>query len=227
MSQSPSASIPGSKLILAGIVAGPLFVAVALLQAFTREGFSWIRHPPSMLSLGELGWLQIANFIIAGVLFIVCTVGLGRARMNGVGQRWAPRLLMLLAFSFIAGGAFTPDPALGFPPGAIAGLPPTMSWHAAIHAVAPPVAAVALIGFFAILIRRFAVYGQWLWLWMTCTATVVMLVLMMWPNFTADWERADVNFLPLWAGTALAYGYVAIVLAKLRREIPSVPITER
>ena len=48
-------------LLGCGIVAGPLFVVVALAGSFTRAGFDLRRHPFSMLSLGELGWVQITD----------------------------------------------------------------------------------------------------------------------------------------------------------------------
>ena len=63
-------------LVTAGVVAGPLFVAVGLVQVLTREGFDLTRHPLSLLSLGELGWVQIANFIVAGVLMLAFAGGL-------------------------------------------------------------------------------------------------------------------------------------------------------
>ena len=56
-------------LLTCGVVAGPLFVVVALLQSYTRDGFDLKRHPFSLLSLGDLGWIQIANFVIVGLLF--------------------------------------------------------------------------------------------------------------------------------------------------------------
>ena len=73
-----------SKLLTAGYVAGPFFIALSLVQAFTREGFDWIRHPASLLSLGNLGFIQIANFVITGALFTACAVGLKRSRPAGV-----------------------------------------------------------------------------------------------------------------------------------------------
>lgn len=53
-------------LLACGVVAGPLFIVVALIQAFTRSGFDPVRHPLSLLSLGDLGWIQITNFVVGG-----------------------------------------------------------------------------------------------------------------------------------------------------------------
>ncbi len=48
-------------LLASGVVAGPLFVGVSLIQAFASEGFDLRRHAISMLSLGELGWIQVTD----------------------------------------------------------------------------------------------------------------------------------------------------------------------
>ena len=70
-------------LVTAGVVAGPLFVIVGLVQAVTRDGFDLTRHPLSLLSLGDRGWVQIANFIIAGVLMLLFAAGTRRS-LGGV-----------------------------------------------------------------------------------------------------------------------------------------------
>ena len=54
-------------LLTCAAVAAPLWAAVSLAQAATRAGFDLTRHPLSALSNGSLGWLQIANFVVAGV----------------------------------------------------------------------------------------------------------------------------------------------------------------
>jgi len=83
---SPATGTNGTRALLAcGVVAGPLFVAVALLQVLTRQGFDLTRHPISLLSLGDLGWIQIANFVIAGLLAVAFALGLRRALRPGRG----------------------------------------------------------------------------------------------------------------------------------------------
>jgi Protein of unknown function (DUF998) len=80
-------------LLACGVVAGPLFLAAGLIQAFTREGFDLRRHPLSLLSLGELGWIQIANFVVTGLLCVACAVGMGRVLGPGRGGTWGPLLV--------------------------------------------------------------------------------------------------------------------------------------
>src|SRR5689334_1030713 len=77
---TPGAGAGRTRLLLTGLaVAGPLWTVVALGQAATRAGFDLTRHPLSLLSTGDLGWLQITNFVLAAVLTAAGAAGLRRA----------------------------------------------------------------------------------------------------------------------------------------------------
>jgi len=115
---TPRTTSATRTLLTCGVVAGPLFVVMALLQSFTRDGFDLKRHPISMLSLGDLGWIQIANFVIVGLLFTAYAVGMRRVLHPGRGGTWGPLLIGAFGVSQIVGGVFLADPGLGFPPGA-------------------------------------------------------------------------------------------------------------
>ena len=141
------------------MIAGPLFVAIATVQLLTREGFDLRRHPISLLSLGEHGWIQVANFILAGLLSIVFSIGVSRALIDGPGSRWAPRLFALFGVGLVIGGIFKADPALGFPAGAPEGYPEHITTHGLIHAFAPPLSFLSLIAACLVIARRFAAAG--------------------------------------------------------------------
>jgi Protein of unknown function (DUF998) len=93
-------------LLGAGVIAGPLFVCTATAQVLTRDGFDLRRHPLSLLALGDHGWIQVINFIIAGVLSLIFAVGVARRLPDGPGSRWAPRLLALYGAGLVIGGFF-------------------------------------------------------------------------------------------------------------------------
>lgn len=207
-----------SNLITAGMIAGPFFIILSLLQAFSREGFDWIRHPASLLSLGDLGWIQIAVFVLSGLLFIASAAGLRRVLSSGIGMKWVPRLFVIVGVAMIMGGVFVADPSLGFPPGAPEGVPAEMSWHAAVHGFAPILGFMSLIAALFILARRFGSQKQSGWKWTTILIGVATFILTSLPNFTADWEKGEFNFLPLWGGVAIAYGFTSLVLSKLKAE---------
>ena len=102
-------------LLVCGVIAGPLYVIVGLGQALTREGFDLTRHALSLLSNGPLGWIQIANFVITGLLVIACAAGMRRARALESSGTWGPVLLSVYGLGLIAAGIFVADPALGGP----------------------------------------------------------------------------------------------------------------
>ena len=147
-------------LVTAGVVAGPLFVAVGLVQIVTREGFDLSRHPLSLLSLGDAGWVQITNFVVAGVLMLAFATGVARSLGGGPGRVWAPVLFALYGIGLVLGGAFTADPALGFPAGTPDGYPTEWTFHGAVHAFAAPLAFLALVAVTFVVARRLAWEGH-------------------------------------------------------------------
>ena len=114
-----------------GLVAGPAYVLVGLAQAITRDGFDLGKHSWSLLANGELGWIQIANFIAAGLMTAAAAVGLRRSLPIGTARRWAPPLLFAYGVSLVGAGLFRADPAQGFPAGAPE--TPALSWHGMLH----------------------------------------------------------------------------------------------
>ena len=146
-------------LLTCGVIAGPLFVATAIAQILTRDGFDLRRHPLSLLSVGEHGWIQVTNFVLAGILSILFSMGMARVLTDGPGSRWGPRFCALFGIGLVIGGIFTADPALGFPVGAPEGFPSHLTSHAIVHAFAPPLAFLSLIGGLLVIARRFAAEG--------------------------------------------------------------------
>ncbi|MEU0566865.1 DUF998 domain-containing protein [Nonomuraea sp. NPDC005983] len=151
-------------LLMCGIVAGPLYIVVVLLQMLTRDGFDISRHPASMLSNGDQGWVQIANFAVGGLLFVAGAVGLHRVRgPAGQGGTWGPRLVGVFGAGMVAAAFFSADPADGFPPGTPLGPPTSMSTHGMVHFLVAGVAFLALIAACFAFGRRFAAAGRRGW----------------------------------------------------------------
>jgi hypothetical protein len=141
-----------------GIVAGPAFVLMGLAQAVTRDGFDITRHAWSLLSNGHLGWIQIANFIAAGLMTVAAAVGLRRSLPMGAARRWAPPLIAAYGLSLVGAGVFRADPAQGFPAGAPA--VPAVSWHGALHFVIGGIGFLCLIAACFVLAAHFARGGR-------------------------------------------------------------------
>lgn len=157
-------------LLTGGVIGGPLFIVAALAQAFTRPGFDLRRHAISMLSLGDLGWIQVANFVVSGLLLVAMAAGMWRALHPGRAGTWGPLLIGAYGVGLIGAGVFSTDPSNGFPAGAPAGMPASLSWHAILHSVAFFVAFTGLVAACFVLARRFAGLGERGWT-AYCTST--------------------------------------------------------
>ncbi len=205
------------SLLTAGIIAGPFWVISSYVQGLTRGGFDMVRHPASLLSQGDLGWLQVTTFVLAGVLYIASAVGLKRI-LTGVGRVWAPIMLGIFGFGMIIGGVFRADPALGFPPGTPLGIPEVVSTASQIHATAPIIAFIALTACFFILARRFFKQGKSGLAWISIIVGVGSLVLSNIPGLTADMEAGIFNFIPLWIGASVAFLWMSVLLKLIWKE---------
>jgi hypothetical protein len=63
---TPGVSHQTARLLTAGIVAGPLFLAVWAPQAFTRHGFDPGRHPFSLLRSPSNPWPHDKGILLSG-----------------------------------------------------------------------------------------------------------------------------------------------------------------
>jgi Protein of unknown function (DUF998) len=202
-----------TRLLACGIVAGPLFLAAWLIQAFTREGFDPTRHPPSLLSLGELGWIQIANFVVTGLLYVACAVGMWRVLHPGRSGTWGPLLVGGFGIGLILAGIFTTDPGAGFPRGAPAGAPEQLSWHGVLHGVGFVVAFVSWTAVGFVLVRRFVALRRRGWV-AACVATPLAVLVL------ASWPDPDSLSLRLVLATAIQFGFLAAVATRLMGGLP-------
>ncbi|HEY9367026.1 DUF998 domain-containing protein [Streptomyces sp.] len=143
------------SLLTCAVVATPLWAVVALTQAAARDGFDITRHPLSALSNGDLGWLQITNFLIVGTLLTLGATGLHRALHGTPGGAWAPRLVRVAGIGMIAAGVFVMDPADGFPVGTPYGMPAELTWHSYAHFAAGSITFLSMIAACYVLARHF------------------------------------------------------------------------
>lgn len=191
-------------LLTCGVIAPPLFVVVALLQALTRDGFDPTRHPVSLLSLGELGWIQIANFVVTGLLLTAGAVGMRRVLHPGRAGTWGPLLIAAFGLSLIAGGVFVADPAFGFPPGTPEGPPPSVSTMGILHGLAFAAGMVSLIAAFFVFARRFGSAGERGWAWYSVINGVLFVLVLALGMTTQDFRILTLVILLGWTWLALA-----------------------
>jgi len=122
------------SLLACGVVVGPFYLAVGLVQAFLREGFDLSRHALSVLANGPGGWVQTANFVISGLLVLAAAAGIWRAL--GRKSRAVSWCLAGFGASMIVAAVFPADPVDGFPVGTPTGYPTSISTSGLVHFIA-------------------------------------------------------------------------------------------
>ena len=130
--RTAAAGAPSTRWLLGcGLVAGPFYLALGLVQAFTREGFSFSRHPLSVLSNGHGGWLLVANFVLTGLMVIAAALGL--RRVLGAKSKALQGFLSGYGASMLVAAVFRADPMDGFPVGTPVGPPTSISTSGLVH----------------------------------------------------------------------------------------------
>lgn len=179
--QSEQKTLPLTRiLLLCGAIAGPLFLLTLLIQDYMRPGFDPRLDMLSLLSLGDWGWVQITNFVLAGVLNLLYAAGLWRRLHPGRAGTWGPLLIGAYGLGLVTVGIFRTDPANGFPAGALASTGP--SWHGAIHALGALFVFMMLAAALAVFVRFFLARKERGWAGY-CLASAVLLLLCFFGGF--------------------------------------------
>jgi hypothetical membrane protein len=164
-------------LIMGGAIGSLLFILVLLVEGATRPGYDAWRMAGSALSLSDRGWMQIANFIVGGLLILGFAVGVRQTLGRGRGAAWGPILLAIAGMGLIIAGIFVTDPAFGYPPGTPGGPTLHTTWHGALHFFLGGLAFfIGLSAACFVFARRFASDPHWRgWVALSVTAGVIVL----------------------------------------------------
>lgn len=163
-----------SRRLLASVVSPVLFLVVSALQMPFNTGFDLTKHAFSYLSIGETGPLQQVNFIVMGVLNVVAATALPGVITGRLGVA-AGVLLAIDGAGQIVAGLFTLDPSFGFPPGAPAGMPQTITLHGNLHGLGFTLSMVSWVALFIVLAIRHVRAGERGWAAASVVAAIALL----------------------------------------------------
>ncbi|MCX5123743.1 DUF998 domain-containing protein [Streptomyces sp. NBC_00347] len=198
------------RLLTGGLVAGPLFLGTGIVQGLTRDGFGFTRNAISQLALGDLGWIQVANFLLTGALVIAGAIGMRRVLRGVPGGIWAPRLVGVFGASFLAAAVFPADAGAGFPIGAPEAT--SLSAHGAVHMITGMVGYLALCAAFPVLARCLGSLGHRGW------AVAARLVPV---GVLAGFAGSSVSVLAFTVGAGLGLAGMTAVMVRLVTEAPA------
>ena len=130
------------SLLLCGVLAGPIYLAVGIAQGLLRDGFDFGRHPLSVLANGPGGWVQTANFVVTALMVVAAAVGFQRvlrptSRATGI-------FLGAFGTSMLVAAVCRADAVDGFPVGTPLGPPTSISTLGLLHFAAGALGFVAL-----------------------------------------------------------------------------------
>jgi hypothetical protein len=205
-------------LLLCGVVAGPLYVLAGAIQMLVRAGFDPTRHALSLMSNGDLGWVQIANFLVTGILVIACSLGMRQLLHPGRGGTLGPILVGLYGLGLIGAGIFVADPALGFPPGTPEGPPAVVTRAGMLHFVSGGVGFLGLIGACFVFARRFAAWQQRGWAVYSMATGLIFFVAFL---GIASGSKKSWLIVAFTAAVVLAWSWLSLVSARLMTELRS------
>ncbi|MFC3454113.1 DUF998 domain-containing protein [Amycolatopsis speibonae] len=204
-------TVPTRALLACGAASGPLYFLISLTQAAVRDGFDPTKHPASMLSNGDAGWIQVTNFLVTGILMIAGAIGLSRTLEPGRGSTWGPRLLGVFGASLLFAAVFKADPGNGFPVGSG---PATISTAGILHMAAGSVGFLSLIIATFVFASRFSRAGHRGWAVYSRATGIAFFA-----SFAgiSSGNANAVVMLAFWATVMLAWGWVTAVVLRESR----------
>lgn len=137
----------------AGIIAPALFVAVFTVEGWLRPGYNFLSTYVSALSLGPRGWIQIANFLILGVLLLGFTLGIAAEFPGGRASKAGPILFAIMSILFFVSGPLVMDP-MGTPLNQI-------TVHGTIHGLSGGIIFILMPVSCFVFLRRFRQDPDW------------------------------------------------------------------
>jgi hypothetical protein len=153
--------------IWAGIIGPVLFVATFMIEGWLRPGYQPLSMYVSALSLGPRGWIQIANFIIFGALFLLFTRAVAAAFPTGKASRGGLIIFVIIAICYLLSGPFVMD---------LANTPrDQMSLHGTLHGIFGGIVFSLMPISCFVFLRRFREDPKWQFLqWWTLLLGIVI-----------------------------------------------------
>lgn len=192
--------------LIAGAIAGPLYVCVGTLEALMRRGFDIRIHSLSLLANGPGGWIHSAMLVASGLLTLIGALGLASAQQH-TGRRSYSMIIGLAVYGLgiATAGLLRADPAEGFPIGTPPG-PPVMVTASGIgHLVAGGLGFLGLIAACLACARRSAKAGDRAWA--ACSAVVGVYYLVAFAGIASGAGNPAIN-IAFTVAVALGWGWL-------------------
>jgi hypothetical protein len=201
--------------LIAGAVAGPLYVCVGTLEALLRRGFDIRIHSLSLLANGPGGWIHSAMLVVSGLLTLVGALGLASAQQR-TGRRSYSMIigLALYGLGIAIAGLLRADPAEGFPIGTPPGPPVAVTANGIGHLVAGGLGFLGFIVACLACARRSAKAGDRAWA--ACSAVVGVYYLFAFAGIASAAGNPVIN-IAFTVAVALGWSWLTVLCIRALR----------
>lgn len=191
-------------LLSCGVASGPIFLLILVVQILIRPDFHFARSEPSLLSIGPWGWIQIANFVIGGLLVIAGGLGVRRVLRGSKGRFWGPFLLEVFGVGQVGVGAFVADPVRSAT---------SMTLHGTMHLICGGVGFGSLMAACFVFARMFNSLGHKPWVIFSATTGLLFLAAF----FSAANAREGATNIQLFLNLifVLAWAWISLISNRL------------
>jgi hypothetical protein len=163
--------------LIAGALAGPIYVCVGTLEAVIRQGFDIRIHSLSLLANGTGGWIHSTMMVASGLLTVIGALGVSSLQQRTGRRSYAMATgLVIYGLGIATAGVLRADPADGFPIGTPPGPPVVVTSSGIGHLVAGGIGFVGLIVACLACARRSARAGDLIWAACSAVTGVYYLV---------------------------------------------------
>ena len=204
--------------LIAGAIAGPLYVGVGILEAVLRRGFDIRIHSLSLLANGPGGWIHSMMMVVTGLLTVIGALGVSTVQQRTGRRSYAMIIgLMIYGLGIAAAGLLRADPAEGFPIGTPPGPPVMITASGVGHLVAGGIGFLGLIVACLACARRSARAGDRLWA--VCSAVIGVYYLVAFAGIASGAGNPVIN-IAFTVAVVLGWGWLtALCFRALNRRV--------
>jgi hypothetical protein len=198
--------------LIAGAIAGPLYVGVGTLEAVLRHGFDIRVHSLSLLANGPGGWIHSTMMVVSGLLAVIGAFGISTVQQR-TGRRSYAMItgLVIYGLGIAMAGLLRADPAEGFPIGTPAGPPVEVTASGVGHLVAGGIGFLGLIVACLACARRSARAGDRVWA--ACSALIGIYYLVAFAGIASGAGSPVIN-IAFTVAVVLGWGWVTALCVR-------------
>ena len=198
--------------LIAGAIAGPLYVGVGTLEAVLRSGFDIRIHSLSLLANGRWGWVHSAMMVVSGLLTVIGALGVSRVQRHTGRRPYAMIIgLAIYGLGIATAGLLRADPAEGFPIGTPPGPSVVVTASGIGHLVAGGIGFLGLIVACLAAARRSARTGDRVWA--VCSATIGIYYLVAFAGIVSGAGNPVIN-IAFTVAVALGWTWITAVCVR-------------